>query len=32
MTTKDFITQLFVAADDKLTKENQNQKQPKANL
>ena len=32
MTTIDFITQLFVAVDDKLTKENKNQKQPKANL
>ena len=32
MTTGDFITQLFVAIDDKLTKANKNQKHPKANL
>ena len=32
MTTIDFITQLFIEVDDKLTKENKNQKHAKANL
>ena len=32
MTSIDFITQLFLEVDDKLTQENKNQKHPKANL
>ena len=32
MTGIDFITQLFIAVDDKLTKANKNHKHPKANL